>query len=74
MRYAGEEFELGRGVNHSINELAGYFGSDYPTEYIPARNGEYDKTLCTDKKAHDLLDWNPTKNLDDYIKDFVNNQ
>jgi nucleoside-diphosphate-sugar epimerase len=67
----GVEFELGRGVNHSINEVASYFGSDYPTEHIPKRDGEYDRTLCEDKKAHDLLGWNPTINLDDYIKDFV---
>ena len=71
MRYAGEEFELGRGVNHSINEVASYFGKDYPTEYIPARDGEYDRTLCEDKKAHELLDWNPIINLDEYIKDFI---
>ena len=36
--------------------------------------GEYDKTLCTDTKAHELLGWKPTKNINDYIKDFVNNQ
>jgi UDP-glucose 4-epimerase len=71
MRYAGEEFELGRGVNHSINEVASYFGKDYPKEYIPARDGEYDRTLCEDKKAHELLDWNPIINLDEYIKDFI---
>ena len=71
MRYAGEEFELGRGVNHSINEIADMFGKDYPREYIPARKGEYDRTLCEDKRAHELLDWNPTINLDDYIRDFV---
>lgn len=74
MRYAGAEFEFGRGVNHSVNDLASYFGSDYPTEYIPARQGEYPTTLCEDEKTKELLDWNPTKNLDDYIKDFVNNQ
>jgi len=73
MRYAGEEFELGRGVNHSMNEVADYFGKDYPREYIPARDGEYDRTLCEDKKAHELLDWNPIINLDDHIKDFVEN-
>ena len=73
MRYAGEEFELGRGVNHSINEVASYFGKDYPKEYIPARDGEYDRTLCEDKKTQELLDWNPTINLDDYIRDFVEN-
>ena len=67
------EFELGRGVNHSINDLAGYFGSDYPTEYLPKRDGEYDITLCKDDLAHKLLGWKPSINLDEYIKDFVNN-
>jgi len=71
MVYHGVEFELGRGVNHSINEVSSYFGSDYPTEYIPKRDGEYDITLCKDKHTRELLDWNPTINLDDYIKDFV---
>ena len=36
--------------------------------------GEYDETLCTDKLAHELLDWNPTRDLEDYIKDFVETQ
>ena len=71
MRYSGAEFEFGRGVNHSINELAGYFGSDYPTEYIPPRKGEYPITLCEDESTREILNWNPTKNLDDFIKDFV---
>jgi len=71
MRYVGAEWEFGRGVNHSINELASYFGSDCPTKYIPARKGEYDITLCKDENTREGLDWNPTKNLDDYIKDFV---
>jgi UDP-glucose 4-epimerase len=68
----GEEFELGRGVNHSIVELASYFGEKYPTEFISARKGEYDKTLCEDLKAQEMLGWNPTINLDDYIKEWVN--
>jgi UDP-glucose 4-epimerase len=67
----GEEFELGRGVNFSINEVADMFGEDYPREYLPLRKGEYDKTLCTDTKAKELLGWNPTRNLNDYMKDFV---
>ena len=71
MRYAGEEFELGRGVNHSMNEVADMFGENYPREYIPARKGEYDRTLCEDKRAHELLHWNPIINLDDHIRDFV---
>ena len=73
-KVSGEEFELGSGVNYSINEIADMFGKDYAKEYIPKRKGEYDKTLCTDTKAHELLGWKPTKNINDYIKDFVNNQ
>jgi UDP-glucose 4-epimerase len=71
MRYAGAEWEFGRGVNHSINELASYFGSNYPTKYISARDGEYDVTLCDDENTREGLDYNPTRNLDDYIRDFV---
>ena len=71
MGYNGAEFELGRGVNHSINELVDMFGKDYPREYIPVRDGEYDRTLCEDKKTQELLDWNPTRNIKDYIRDFV---
>ena len=31
-------------------------------------------TLCTDKKAHDLLGWEPKEDLLDFVRDFVNNQ
>ncbi len=70
-KVSGEEFELGSGVNHSINEVADMFGKDYPRKYVPARKGEYDKTLCTDDKAHKLLGWKPTRTLRAYIKDFL---
>ena len=73
MRYNGTEFEFGRGVNHSINELVSYFGSNYSTKYIP-RKGEYPITLCDDESTKEILNWNPTKNLDDYIRDFVETQ
>ena len=56
---------------YSINEIADMFGKDYPKKYISARKGEYDKTLCTDKKAYELLDWKPTKNIEDYIKQWL---
>ena len=68
----GQIFELGRGENYSINVVAQSFDVGYT--YIPERPGEVKETLCTDTTAKELLDWNPTKNLDDYIKDFVNNQ
>ncbi len=67
--FKAEIFELGRGVNYSINEIVDMFGAE--RKYIPARNGEYDVTLCTDTKAHEMLGWNPTRNLKDYIKTVI---
>ena len=67
--FKAEIFELGRGVNHSINEIVDMFGAE--RKYIPARNGEYDATLCTDTKAQEMLGWNPTRNLEDYIKNII---
>jgi UDP-glucose 4-epimerase len=69
--FRAEEFEFGSGVNHSINELADMFGKDYPKKYIPKRPGEYDMTLCTDKKAHKLLNWKPTENIEDYVQNWI---
>ena len=64
-----EIFELGRGVNYSINEIVDMFGAE--RKYIPGRSGEYDVTLCTDTKAHEMLGWTPTRNLEDYIKSVI---
>jgi UDP-glucose 4-epimerase len=69
MRYAGEIFELGRGVNFSIKEIAEMFGGEI--EYIPKRPGEYDVTLCDYSKSNQILGYNPSKNLDDYIKGVI---
>ena len=66
----GQTFELGRGKNYSINEIAGAFG-DYPTEYIDERPGEMRNTLNTDTKAKDLLGWEPTVDILDYIKKYI---
>jgi len=64
------QFELGRGKNYSINEIADAFG-DYPREYIDERKGEMRDTLCTDTRARDLLSWKPEKNVLDYIKNII---
>jgi UDP-glucose 4-epimerase len=69
--FRAEEFELGSGVNYSINQIAKMFGNNYPKKYIPARSGEYDETLCTDTKAHDLLNWKPKGNIKNYIDEWV---
>ncbi len=67
--YRAEEFEFGRGVNYSINEIAEMFNSD--TTYIPARPGEYPTTLADYSNAKEKLGWTPTKNIKDYITNWV---
>ena len=61
----GEIFELGRGINYSINEVANMFGGE--KTYIDEKKGEVRDTLCIDSKAKELLNWNPKRNLEDYI-------
>ncbi len=65
----GETFELGRGTNFSINEIAKMFGREI--KYIPARPGEYDVTLCDYTKANKILGWTPSKNIESYIKEVI---
>ena len=65
----GELFELGRGKNYSVNEIASAFGENYPTKYIDERSGEMKETLCIDTKAKDVLNWNPKGNVIDFIQE-----
>ena len=62
----GYEFELGRGKNYSVNEVAKMFGIE--PLYESAKKGEAKDTLNKSTLAKDILGWNPTKNLEDYIK------
>ena len=69
--FKAEVFELGRGVNFSINEVAELFGKDYPREYISARKGEYDVTLADYSKAKLKLGWEPKGDITQYIKTII---
>jgi UDP-glucose 4-epimerase len=66
--FKAQFFELGSGVNYSINEVADMFGKDYPREYISARKGEYDRTLCDYSVAELKLGWKPKHSLENYMK------
>ena len=67
--HKAEVFELGTGVNYSINEIADMFESD--TTYIPQRPGEYDITLCDYTKAKKQLGYKPKGNLKKYVTKWV---
>ena len=68
---ANEILELGTGVNYSINELAKMFGEGYPLKYIPKREGEMQTTLCDISSAKKQIGYNPTINLESYVKQWV---
>jgi len=65
--FKAEFFELGRGFNYSINEVADMFGVNYPNKYIPKRKGEYPFTLADYSKAETMLEYKPIQNLKTYI-------
>lgn len=62
----GFEFELGRGKNISVNEVASMFG--ITPIYKDSKPGEARNTLNVDLTASNILGWNPQKELVDYIK------
>jgi UDP-glucose 4-epimerase len=68
----GYVFELGRGINYSIQEIADM----YPSTIIYEDNkpGEALITLCTDTLAKELLGWKPNLNIGDYIKSYLDAQ
>jgi UDP-glucose 4-epimerase len=65
----GEIFELGKGHNYSVNEIANAFGKE--VEYTDNKPGEAEITLCTDTAAKDILGWIPKKDIIDYIKEYL---
>ena len=64
-----ETFELGRGENYSVNEIAAAFDLLWTAEYIDERPGEMRNTLCTDTKARDMLGWKPKRDVIDFIEE-----
>ena len=57
---------IGSGENYSIKDLVEIFGVDY--EFIPLRKGEAYETLANIDKAKQLLNWQPTIFLKDWLK------
>jgi len=65
----GYEFELGRGKNYSVNEIADMFG--IKPIYKQEKKGEAKNTLNIDKKAFEILNWVPKVSIEDYISNFL---
>ena len=69
--FSGSIFELGTGVNYSINELAKMFGEKYPIDYIPKREGEMLTTLCDISEAKEKINYNPIQDLESYVNKWI---
>jgi len=65
----GYAFELGRGKNHSVNEVAEMFG--ITPKYEDDKPGEAQTTLNDDIVASEILDWKASIDLKDYIKTII---
>ena len=66
-----DAWELGCGVNYSINDLYKMFDDKFNCNkhYVPDEPGNYRTTLRINNDAIDRLGWEPTDNLQDYIKE-----
>ena len=62
-------WELGTGVNYSINEVASMFVERFNTKlkYVNDQPGNYRETLRKDNLSMDKLDFNPSDKLYRYI-------
>lgn len=63
----GYDFELGRGKNYSLNEIAKIL--NITPVYKASRIGEAKYTLNTDTTAMNVLGWNPRIELSEYLTD-----
>ena len=63
----GSVYELGRGENHSINDLAEMFYDGHNITYIDSIPGETRDTLCRSELARKKLKWNPKINVKEWL-------
>ena len=59
-------FNIGFGSTLSVLDLAKMISTNY--EFIPKREGEADITFADNSKARTLLNWEPTENIEAYVK------
>lgn len=66
-----DAWELGSGLNYSINEVFTMFKEKFPqieSSYLPDQPGNYRKTLRENDDTLERLDWKPQDRLNDYIQ------
>jgi UDP-glucose 4-epimerase len=68
--WKAEIFNLGTGINYSINELVDMFGGK--RKYLPLRPGEAKETKADITKTTLRTGWTPKHKLENYIKEKLN--
>jgi len=65
-----DAWELGSGINYSINEVYLMFKERFGCDYInlPDQSGNYKVTLRENDDTLEKLNWKPTDKLKDYIE------
>jgi UDP-glucose 4-epimerase len=66
----GEVFNVGTGTNHSVLELAAMISDK--TKIIEPRLGEAYITLADNTKLKSVFGWEPSKKIEEYIKEKLN--
>lgn len=64
-KYFGQVFNIGSGINYSINEIANFF--NHKTINIAKRLGESKYTLSNIEKARNVFNWVPEASLNEWI-------
>ncbi len=67
----GQVYNIGTGNNHSINQIARMISSN--TINIPPRPGETRLSLANNQKFRKTFGWQPTMNLEEWIKKCLEN-
>jgi UDP-glucose 4-epimerase len=62
----GEVYNIGNGINYSVNEIANLISAEQVT--LPPRTGEAIETLADSSKFQTLFGWKPQVNLVDWVK------
>ena len=67
----GKVYNVGSGVNYSVNEVAAMISDD--VKYIPPRLGEARISLANVDKIYNTFAWKPQQNLEEWVKKQIGN-
>ena len=68
-KHIGEIFNVGSGINYSVNELAAFF--PLPKIHTASRAGDANTTLADVEKITRMLGWKPKISLEEGIKSMI---